>query len=354
VDSSVLRRGLEQTSTRLADGRELIYFDESPRDRSAIDGRNLQSLEQLSELRYDCARNEWVVIASHRQGRTFLPPEGDCPLCPSTAAHATEIPAREYDVVVFENRFPSLAAGHGRCEVVCFTPQHEQAFAQLAPQRVATILEVWSERARALMALPEVEYVFVFENRGKEIGVTLSHPHGQIYAYPFVPPRVLETVEAARKHHQETGRCLFCDLLSEEEAGPRVIAQSSRWLAFVPYAARWPFEIRLQPRRHVADLAALDEDERREFPAIYLEILRRLDAVFGVAMPYIASWEQAPVTVGRELMHLSLTVFSTRRGPDKLKYLAGSESAAGVFVNDIVPERAAEMLRETKERTVHG
>jgi UDPglucose--hexose-1-phosphate uridylyltransferase len=354
VGSSALRRGLEQTSMRLADGRELIFFDESPRDRSAIDGRDLPAAEQLSELRYDRARNEWVVIASHRQARTFLPADDDCPLCPSTAERATEIPAGEYDVVVFENRFPSLAAGHGRCEVVCFTPRHEEAFAQLAPERVATILEVWSERTRALMALPDVEYVFVFENRGQEIGVTLSHPHGQIYAYPFVPPRVIETLEAGRKHHQETGRCLFCDLLNEEEAGSRVIAQTSRWLAFVPYAARWPFEIRLQPRRHVADLLALDENERREFPEIYLDVLRRLDAVFGVPMPYIASWEQAPVTVGRELAHLSLTVFSTRRGPGKLKYLAGSESAAGVFVNDIVPERAAEMLRENRERTVHG
>lgn len=360
---------LEQTLTRLSDGRELLYFDESPHERAPHDTRDLPATELSSELRYDRLRDEWVVIAGHRQERTFFPPADDCPLCPSTAQRATEIPASGYDVVVFENRFPSLAAvpsegsaggasshlhrpGLGRCEVVCFTSEHAQAFAELTPLRVATILEVWSERSRALMRLPDVEYVFVFENRGEEIGVTLHHPHGQIYAYPFVPPNVLQTVQAAQRHRQQTGQCLWCDVLSEEQHGPRIIGQSSRWLAFVPYAARWPFEFCLQPRRHVADLVELDDEERREFPTIYLDILRRLDAVFGVPMPYIASWQQAPVAVGRELVHLSLTVFSTRRTPAKLKYLAGSESAAGVFINDIAPEQAAEMLRA--ERTPGG
>jgi UDPglucose--hexose-1-phosphate uridylyltransferase len=213
------------------------------------------------------------------------------------------------------------------------------------------------------MGLSAVEYVFIFENRGEEIGVTLSHPHGQIYAYPFVPPYVLQTIAAAQRHRQLTGRCLACDLLGEEQDGPRVIGQSSRWLAYVPYAARWPFEIRLQPRRHVADLTELDDDERGEFPEVYLDVLHRLDAVFGVRMPYIATWQQAPVIVGRELTHLYLTVFSTRRTASKLKYLAGSESGAGVFINDIAPEHAAEMLRDAgpqpqprprEERTTRG
>ena len=365
TDATTAAGRATKTSTRLSDGRELIYFDERPgRDRSRPDTRALDPTLTASQIRYDPLVDQWVVIASHRQARTHLPSVADCPLCPSSPTRATEIPDDDYDVVVFENRFPSLAAGPagtdsapqpeptgffaeragvGRCEVVCFTPDHDSSFAQLTPARVATVLEAWTDRTRELSKLPGVEHVFAFENRGEEIGVTLGHPHGQIYAYPFVPPRTQRMIRTAERH----GGCLHCAALAaEQDAALRVVAESSRWLAFVPHAARWPFEVHLYPRRHVPDLAELDDAERAEFPCLYLDVLQRFDAIFGTQMPYIAGWQQAPVRHGREQGHLFLQVFSIRRAPNKLKYLAGSEAAMGVFINDIAPERAAEMLRK--------
>jgi len=360
-----------RTAIRLADGRELLYFDEKPGiDRSRPDRWDLAATRTASEIRYDMLVDQWVVIASHRQTRTHLPPTTECPLCPSTPDRPTEIPADDYDVVVFENRFPSLShglepgvgdlledstgdspfvrrPGVGRCEVVCFTADHDTSFAHLAPERVATVLAAWTDRTRELSALPGVEHVFAFENRGEEIGVTLSHPHGQIYAYPFVPPRTMRMIATAERHRAATGRCVFCLVIAAEEAARvRVVTRASRWLAIVPHAARWPFEVHLYPRRHVPDLTALDEAEREEFPEFYLDVLRRFDGIFGTRMPYIAGWQQAPVHVGHNLAHLFLQVFSIRRAPTKLKYLAGSESAMGVFINDVAPERAAELLRD--------
>jgi UDPglucose--hexose-1-phosphate uridylyltransferase len=329
-----------KTSTRLADERELIYFDERPgRANPRPDTRRILPASTVPDIRRDALLDEWVIIAGHRQARTHLPAAGDCPLCASTAARATEIPEYDYDVAVFENRFPSLNAGRGRCEVVCFTAEHDTSFARLSEARVATVLDAWIDRTRALSALPGVEHVFVFENRGEEIGVTLAHPHGQIYAYPFVPPRAQRMVEVAAA----ASACAHCTAIAE--SGPRVIAETDSWLAFVPFAARWPFELHLYPRRHIADLTELDDAERQEFPALYLDLLRRFDGVFANPMPYIAAWQQAPVRLGRDRSHLFLQLFTTRRAPDKLKFLAGSESAMGAFINDIAPEHAAEILR---------
>ncbi|HSO51160.1 MAG TPA: galactose-1-phosphate uridylyltransferase, partial [Actinomycetes bacterium] len=196
---------MTRTSIRLADGRELIYFDEREGiDRQVPDTRDLGPAVTSSQIRCDPLREEWVIVASHRQGRTHLPPADQCPLCPSREGRASEIPAADYDVVVFENRFPSLTAdpgevtdggpfhrgpGVGRCEVVCFTADHGGALARLPVGRIRTVVEVWAERTLELGALDGVEQVFPFENRGEEIGVTLHHPHGQIYAYHFVAPR---------------------------------------------------------------------------------------------------------------------------------------------------------------------
>jgi UDPglucose--hexose-1-phosphate uridylyltransferase len=341
---------VKRTLIHLADGRELIYFDRrDDADRSAKDRRDLPDLVPASELRRDPLLDEWVAIAAHRQERTFLPPEEECPLCPSTPARATEIPAADYEVVVFENRFPSFGQGGrgGRCEVVCFTSDHDASFATLRPEQVRTVVDAWADRTAELSSLPGVEQVFCFENRGKEIGVTLGHPHGQIYAYPFVPPRTRRMLSVAARHRDETGRDLFADVLAtEREAGVRVVAANESWTAFVPVAARWPFEVHLFPHRKVPDIPALDPAERDAFGALYLDVLGRLDRLFDIPMPYVSAWHQAPVGEGRELGYLHLQLFSSRRAPGKLKYLAGSESAMGAFINDVRPEEAARLLRE--------
>jgi UDPglucose--hexose-1-phosphate uridylyltransferase len=178
--------------------------------------------------------------------------------------------------------------------------------------------------------------------------VTLSHPHGQIYAYPFVTPRGDAMLRQAAAHRAATGGNLLRDLLdAERRAGTRVVLSGEHWTAYVPAAARWPVEVHLAPHRDVPDLAALDDAEREELAHVYLELLRRADRYFdGVeSLPYIAGWHQAPVGEGRELGRLYLQLFSILRAPGKLKYLAGSESGAGAWVNDAAPERIAERLR---------
>ncbi|MEO7127149.1 MAG: galactose-1-phosphate uridylyltransferase [Nakamurella sp.] len=348
--------------TTLADGRELIYFDESPgQDRTAPDERDLPTVELHSEARFDALAREWVAIAGHRQTRTYRPPADQCPLCPSTTANASEIPSVDYDVAVFENRFPSFAGvgphaeqtelfethqANGRCEVVCFTSDHRATMSSLPDARIRTVVDVWTDRTRALAEHPGVEQVFCFENRGVEIGVTLDHPHGQIYGYPFITPvtaRMLESIAAHRASHSTN---LFADLLINEIGGPRVIASNDHWVAFVPFAARWPIEVHIYPRRQVADLPALTDDERDAFVPIYREALRRMEGLFDEPLPLITAWHQAPVRTGRTdwWMHLRLT--SIRRAPHKIKYLAGSESAMGAFINDTAPEQVAARLRE--------
>jgi UDPglucose--hexose-1-phosphate uridylyltransferase len=356
-----------RTAIRLSDGRELIYFDETPdAKRDHPDTRQLPPPPPTSQLRLDPLVDEWVAVAAHRQTRTFLPPTNACPLCPSTPEFASEIPAPDYDVVVFENQFPSFSdrvtadeiteltglvpvrPGVGRCEVVCFTSDHNTSFGALAPARVRTVVDALADRTAEMSALPGVAQVFPFENRGIEIGVTLSHPHGQIYAYPMVPPRTRAMLSAAVRHAARTGgRNLYADVLAtEQEAKVRVVGHNEHWTAYVPAASRWPFEVQLAPHRQVPDIPALDDAERDAFVPLYLDVLRRFDGLFDMPMPYISAWHQAVVGEGRALGYLHLQLFSIRRAADKLKFLAGSESAMGAFVNDIVPERAAQMLRD--------
>ncbi|MFD8782899.1 galactose-1-phosphate uridylyltransferase [Kitasatospora sp. NPDC059599] len=354
-----------RTVTGLADGRQLIYYDRgTAAPRNAVDRRPLDPQVPGSQVRLDPVTGDRVTIAAHRQARTYRPPAEECPLCPSRDGRLSEIPAEDYQVAVFENRFPSLAGppaapsrdadglwtagpGAGRCEVVCFTADHDASFADLTPERARLVLDAWTDRTAELSALPGVEQVYCFENRGAEIGVTLAHPHGQIYAFPFTTPRTARTAVRAADHRAATGRNLFEDLLAAERAhGERTVLTGTHWTAFVPFAARWPYEVHLYPHRRVPDLTALDEPQRAEFPAIYLELLRRFDRLFPAGRtPYISAWHQAPAGQRAELA-LHLELFTIRRTADKLKYLAGVESGMDAFVNDVTPEDAARRLRE--------
>jgi UDPglucose--hexose-1-phosphate uridylyltransferase len=373
---------VKKASIILADGRELIYFGDHADEAAAYpDLRPLPRVEVSSQLRHDPLLGEWVIVAGHRQDRTFLPPADHCPLDPSTPGRLTEIPAPSYQVVVFENRFPSLVTGggvgelvpgggagegggpesggllatrpgNGRCEVVCFSQVHTASFADLTHDQAALVLAAWIDRSAVLAALPGVEQVFCFENRGREIGVTLSHPHGQIYAYPFVTPRTARMLATSGGYQWDTGRNLFDDVLAAELAdGSRVVLAGQHWVAFVPHAAHWPYEVHLYPRRRMPDLQALEPPEMAEFCDVYLDLLRRFDRLFDAPAPYISGWHQAPTRAGRPEFALHLELFTIRRAPGKLKYLAGSESGMGAFTNDIAPEVAAATLRKLGERT---
>jgi UDPglucose--hexose-1-phosphate uridylyltransferase len=359
------------TPTRLSDGRELIYFDareESAarhRDPAAThDARGLPPRGPAGTARYDALTGEWIAVAAHRQSRTHLPPADQCPLCPTTPSNLSEIPT-DYEVVVFENRFSSFgpdlgdlpaspawgttATAYGRCEVVAFDSAHEGSFGSLSPDRARTVIDAWAQRTEALSAMPGIKQVFCFENRGADIGVTLLHPHGQIYAYPFIPPRAATLAARASEFFEASGgtqTLMGSALAAERSSGERMVIEGRHFSAFVPFAARWPLEVHLVPHRQVADIAGLTGEERDELTTVYLELLGRLDALYPTPTPYIAAWQQAPIDDAlRPASYLHLQLTSPRRAADKLKFLAGSEAAMGAFINDTTPEKVAEALR---------
>lgn len=364
IGSGVPRTGRNAgpVERRLSDGRRILYYDDdsaSSRTYPVLDARELEKVDVRSELRHDPLEDEWVIVAAHRQVRTHLPPSDECPLCPSTESRLTEIPAQGYDVVVFDNRFPSLTyrsdtateglvypLTNGRCEVISFTDDHDAFYATLSEERLATVGRAMVDRTIQLGKEPGVEYVLCFENRGQEIGVTLHHPHGQVYAYPFVPPRVARWVESALRHRRSEGTCLQCDLVRHELAdGARVVARTERFVSFVPYAPRWPFEVHTCPLDHVSELAELEEEALTELMVLQSDVVATFDRLFGGPMPYTAGWFQRPTGGDPELSHLRVASVSVRRTAEKLKYFAGSETLVGGFINDIVPEEAAERLR---------
>ncbi len=375
----VLGAGVIRRDTALADGRDLFYYDDPDTTLGAergIDQRALDPRPATATMRQDILTGDWISIAAARQNRAFLPPAELDPLSPQTPTNPSEIPSR-YDVAVFENRSPSfgpaLSAAHGdapeapnpprglddldalglgsvrtsvgRCEVVCFSPEHTGSFGTQSVTRARTVIEAWADRTAALSALPGVEQVFPFENRGEAIGVTLPHPHGQIYAYPYVTPRTRRLVENISR----TSPDLMQRVLDFERDGSRVILAGEHWTAYVPFAARWPIEVHLMPHRHVPDFAEATDTERDELAGLYLRLLRGIDALYDTPTPYIAAWHQAPVNVARDTVRMHLEITSPRRAADKLKFLAGSEAAMGAWIGDIPPEDAAARLRDVVE-----
>ncbi|SDS55229.1 UDPglucose--hexose-1-phosphate uridylyltransferase [Corynebacterium timonense] len=354
---------LKITRTTLFDGRELMYFDEpGTAYRTSTDERGLPRVHTESSMRRDPLTGEWAVYAAHRQNRTFLPPANEDPLAPTRPGQKpSEIPEGDYQVVVFENRFPSLsmasrgasldglveaAPATARCEVVCFTPDASGSFADLTLARKRMLIDVWAHRTAELSALDTVKAVFPFENRGEEIGVTLHHPHGQIYSYPFVPPR-MAAIAARARAHAATGTSLFDTILAEElRCGERVIEATEHFVVFTPAAAKWPLEAMVMPRRHVPSFVELTGAERDDLAGVLDRLYRAVDRFFeGISRtPYIAAWNQAPVG-NPEDGRLHLQLFSLMRSPGRMKYLAGSESGMGVWISDTTPETIAAALK---------
>jgi UDPglucose--hexose-1-phosphate uridylyltransferase len=351
---------VKRTELQMFDGRQIFYYDREPIERNAIDIRPFEPRPLPGDMRQDALTGEWIAMASHRQGRAFLPPKEFCPLCPTKTDFGTEIADSTFEVVVFENRSPSFSAPSdqlppetvqalGRCEVVVFSDHHEGSFGSLELAQMRTVLAAWIDRTREISKLPYVEQVFAFENRGEEVGVTLNHPHGQIYSYPFITPRTTKMLAVAQEHFDKTGVPLITSVIERELTDQvRIVAENEHWIAYVPFAARYPYEIHVAPKQFVPDFAALSDEVADAFPSIAKEVLLRLDGVFGIPMAYIAAWHQAPVRAGRDVLGLHWQITSIRRAPGKLKYLAGSESAMGAFIMDVKPEQSAQQLRDVQ------
>lgn len=300
----------------------------------------------MSELRFEELRGEQVAYAIHRQDRTFLPPEDHCPLCPTKpGGPPTEIPFPAFEIAVFDNRFPAFAAespSGGAAEVVVYTDRHEGSLGTLPAARVEELMWVWRHRYLELGAREDVRYVFIFENRGVEVGVTLHHPHGQIYGYPFLPPVPAREREADVR----LGGCAPCALLQRELAdGRRILFENDAVVVHVPYAARWSYEVHIVLREHRPSLLECEPRELQSLARALQRLVRGYDALFARPFPYVLAVHQAP-TDGSGAGHLHVELYPPLRTAHKLKYLAGSEQGAGTFIADTLPERSAEALRE--------
>ena len=323
----------------------------------------------MSELRWHPLLGEWVITATHRQDRTFLPPPDYCPLCPTKpGAFPTEIPAEDYELVVFENKFPSLqhpppeeAIGEtglykvrpadGICEVVLYSPKHDGTLSDESVEDIRKLIEVWTDRFIELKAKDFIDYIFIFENKGKEIGVTITHPHGQIYAYPFIPPVIKRELDASKAHHDKTGRCLICDIIAEErQDGRRIVAENDSFFAAIPFFARYPYEVHIYSKPHKGALPEFTDQERWDLAEILKTVLEKYDNLWEMSLPYMMVLHQSPTDGGNyDYYHFHIEFYPPYRTKEKLKYLAGSESGAGVFINDTLAEEKAGELRELSD-----
>jgi UDPglucose--hexose-1-phosphate uridylyltransferase len=328
----------------------------------------------MSGMRYNPVLQEWVVTATHRQDRTFLPPAGYCPLCPtSPGGFPTEVDEPAYDFVVFDNKFPSLKydpeysskddaaaakqaasddlypvrPSQGVCEVVLYSSNHTGTLTDLPLAKLQQLVRVWRDRYEDLGARPDIDYVFIFENKGEAIGVTIHHPHGQIYAFSFIPPKVERAIKSEVAHLEKTGRCLHCDVIAEERKdGRRIVAESTHFVAFIPFYARYPYEVHIYAKAHLGSLSDFDASIEDDLGAILQVVLKKYDGLWQISMPYMMVMHQRP-TDGQDWpgSHFHIEFYPPLRTPQKLKYLAGCESGAGTFVNDTLPEEKAAELR---------
>jgi UDPglucose--hexose-1-phosphate uridylyltransferase len=344
-------RRFERHDLRHPDGRrvfvyghiaEAAHLNDAPTGADAI------------HQRLDLVTGEWVAISPARNRRPHdrgLAPAADaCPLCPGGA----ELPFA-YEAAVFENRFPSFMADPpdapagtravrsvGRCEVVVYTARHDASFGGLSADEAARVLAIWTDRSSELWRDPAHDLVLVFENRGVEAGATLAHPHGQIYAFDHVPPRVETKVRGHRRFREAEGSCLGCALTAD--GGARQIEPNESFAVEVPYAARWPYEVAVRARRHgVGRLADLTGAEQADLMDALRSVALRYDLLFSVEMPYLMVAQEAPRDVPD--WHLAFEFYPLRRSASATKIRASVETATGLFLNDVLPEDAALRLR---------
>lgn len=341
--------------------RLTLYSREAISGVGAAPSPNNQPVDVNPHLRWHPLRGEWVAYAAHRQDRTFLPPPEYNPLRPgSNPDFPTELPEGRYDVAVFDNLYPALSdaahdppalhvptrPGTGHCEVVVYTQDPDTTLGRLPVSHLALLLAVWGDRTRRLASDSAVRYVLPFENRGTEMGVTLLHPHGQIYAYPAVPPVPSRMLEREAAHFEATGEGLLTGLIAQEsDIGSRVLYEGEHAIAFVPPWARYPYETCVAPKARFGFMHDLEVETRVDLARALKVVLLKYDGLWQRPMPYVMAWYQAP-TDGKSHpeCHTHAELLPAYRSRDRLKYLAGTELAAGLFANDVLPEDAAAQL----------
>jgi UDPglucose--hexose-1-phosphate uridylyltransferase len=335
-----------------ADSRRVLVYGALA---GSLDDRPGTEEPQAIHQRLDVFTGAWIGIAPARNARPLdsaVEVVEACPFCPGGA----EIPF-PYEAVVFDNRFPSFRPtpppppaldgptrpARGRCEVVLYTHRHEASFGRLSPTELGRVLAVWIDRARDLWSDPAHGYVCVFENRGAEVGATIAHPHGQIYALDHVPPTIAAKAAAHRRHRERAGDCLSCAATQADARSDRVVSANESFVVAVPFAARWPFEVAVRARRHgLGRLSELDPVEQRDLAVALRDVVRRYDALFDLPLPYMMVAQEAPAD--EHDWHLAFELYPLHRAPGMTKIRASVETGLGLFLNDVAPEDAARRL----------
>lgn len=349
---------MHKTVSGNPDGRSLVYYDfaaegQTPPEHTIC--RPQRDPMPNIERRWNPLLGEWALVGASRMGRPMLPSRDACPLCPG----ALEIP-EPYDIAVFENRFPALSilpgepspsphpfyqstTSEGACEVVMYTSKHDISLAEMSVDDIYRLLYVWADRYREISSRPEIECVFIFENKGEEVGVTLHHPHSQIYAFPFIPPHIQAEVDQMNAH-QEKGECLFCSITEAERAdGRRIIAQTDDFTAFIPYFARWSFEVQIHARHGLSTMADFTDTSFSQLAQVLKLVISKFDNLFDFSFPYMMVMHQLPLPN----WHFHVEFYPPYRDKGKLKYVAGVESGCGNFIIDCYPEDRAAQLQQT-------
>ncbi|BCM89873.1 galactose-1-phosphate uridylyltransferase [Abditibacteriota bacterium] len=367
---------LQKTDVRMDDGRTLSYYDyaaleqtppflELHQGAAQTDPPTGQRvLEKASEMRWNPTRAEWTVYAAHRMNRVQLPSRDACPICPGVL----ELPLN-YQIAIFENRSPSLSyvpgdvsipdpreafeltvPARGRADMVVYSQDHDGRFAWMALSDVYALVEAWRDRYSQHIALPEVEFVSIFENKGREAGMTLDHPHGQIYAFPFLPPYLEKQWGQTQLFGEKNGGLWNQVVEKELKDESRIIAQTDGFLAAMPFYARYPYEVHIWAKRDgVSSLLEMTPQERRELAGIMQNIAQRYenlwgkDAVYG--FPTLMLMQQLSKQLGAERFRFHIEFYPLQRSPEKLKYRASIETGTGTFLNDALPENQAAELR---------
>jgi UDPglucose--hexose-1-phosphate uridylyltransferase len=318
----------------------------------------------MTELRWNPTVREWVSTASHRQNRPQMPTDW-CPFDPGSG----RVPDH-YDVLIYPNDFaaftipppePAIEGDDfyrverslGKCDVVLYHPDHHTSLPQLSVDHITLLVKLWRKRFSEHKATPGIRYVLIFENKGAIIGVTMPHPHGQIYAFPFIPPRLKLEVAAARAHWRRHERCLYCDILKKERRdGRRVVAENDAFTAVIPFYARWPYEVHILARRHLGALDEFRPSEERALAEMLKWVTQKYDNLFNFSFPYMMVLHQSPTKGRYPFYHFHIEFYPPHRSKEKLKYLASVETGSGTFLNDSLAEEKAAEFRAIPPRSL--
>ena len=334
------------------DRKELLLFGYNYHTEEAGQQLDITNVAR-PHMRWNPSQEQWVTYSAGRKNRTSFPPKEYCPLCPGSDLNfPTEIPFSNFEIAVFPNRwasFNSLGENYnvnglitkpskGACEVIVYSDQHLDTVAEMPQDKIELLIHTWIDRYIELMKVEEIKYVLPFENRGEECGVTLHHPHGQIYAYPFIPPVIEKEVNAFNKKN-------FLLEIIEDLENKYYVYKNDHFIAFVPPYARYAYEVWIMPKKQMPGPWKFDKDELGAFAKCLQKVVKGYDFFLKKKCPYIMGLHSSP-DLNDNKFHFHVEFYPPLRHGDKPKILAGSESMAGVFIMDVLPEESAEILRE--------